>query len=210
MDLLFQAYLVLDAFLIFFFRLPGHALAGFFLGISVLAILCLLLGELTLGLIYLTNAGYYQDMQNRMVKNHNLSIKSILHREKAHYKTFNREANEYFGKVFFSQAALFATSLWPLPFALWWLGMRFNNVGIIELPFTVPLLGDALGYAFFFIPLYIIYRILFSRFKERLPFFSMVARRMQENAETDEEMMSWSDLHDQAKSQETRPGETNP
>ncbi|MEF9438504.1 MAG: hypothetical protein L0922_07150, partial [Candidatus Mariimomonas ferrooxydans] len=61
-------------------------------------------------------------------------------------------------KVFFSRAALFGISLWPVPFALGWMATRFSGIGI-----KVPFSSYLADYLPIFLSLYIISRILFHK-----------------------------------------------
>ena len=153
--------------MIWFYRLADTPIIGFFLGTLVLAGLSVLAGEASRTLVYLWNRDYYEGLQDSMVSMHNTSIKAIGMKDKQSYKLCNKEANEYFGRVFFSQAALFSSSLWPLPFALAWMNTRFS-----EISFPLPGTEFTAGYAFVYIPLFILVRILFGRIRPRLPFWT--------------------------------------
>jgi hypothetical protein len=157
-----------DAALIFFFRLAENSMLGYLIGIAVLALLCVVLGDRTIALAVRFN-GAFLDRDNReLVHMQNKSLLALQARDKASYQACNEIANDSFGKVFFSQLALGASSLWPVPFALQWLSERFGEVA-----FLLPMpLGarESVGYAFTFIPMYILVRILFGKLKERLPF----------------------------------------
>jgi hypothetical protein len=182
-------FLFFDSILIWFYRLPEIPVLGFFLGTTVLAGLSVLVGEATRTLVYLLNRDYYEGLQDSMVSMHNSSIKAIGMKDKTNYKLCNRQANEYFGRVFFSQAALFSCSLWALPFALAWMHSRFSE---IEFPF--PGTELSVGFAFVFIPLFVLVRILFGKIRPRLPFFRRLDRAMKEAANSGEQPMSWGDL----------------
>lgn len=106
-----------------------------------------------------------------MVKSHNLTVEALHAGDTEAYRAVNTVAHEHFGKSFFAGAALGISALWPVPFALAWLALRFEGVPIV----TVPFMERALGYPFVFLSLYIIARVLFSRISHRLPFFRKVA-----------------------------------
>lgn len=190
MELLAQLYLVIDGILIAPFRLFDAPLAGFVFGIAVLAFLSILLGEYTMAGAYLFNRRHFKEQTEEMVRMHNLSIEAIRSKDKESYRATNKWANEHFGKAFFARMALFACSMWPVPFALGWLDTRFAGMGIMELPFT----SWQPGYAFFYIGLYIALRVAFAKLaKPRIPFFNRVVEMMQH--ETDEEVKSWGELN---------------
>jgi len=180
-------YPYLDAALIFFYRLPGHSAAGFYLGTLALCMAAVVIGEATYILAYMLNRRHYETSQDEMVHMHNLSIQAITVKDKASFKAANSLANESFGKTFFSQAALFCASLWPVPFLLAWMSLRFRGVGI-------PFFGATVSYVAVFLPLYILCRFGFSRIKGRLPFFSKAQASMRLTAAKREKLMSWSDL----------------
>ncbi|KUJ96360.1 MAG: hypothetical protein PWR24_1329 [Desulfonauticus sp.] len=185
MSYLLQFYLLIDPLLIFFFRIPKIPILGFYLGNGVLSLICVLLGEITMVLIYRYNKSYFDQLNQEMLQNHTLSIKAILFKSKEHYKAANTLANEAFGKTFFASLALFASSLWPIPFALGWLSFRFNEV-------TFPLWPTSfeLGYVGVFIPIYILIRMLLGKVKKKISWLQIGDSSLEE-----EEILSWQDLH---------------
>lgn len=160
-------YRQIDTALIFFFRLADNPMLGYLIGIAVLALLCAVAGDLTVSLALRINRRFLNDDTAELVRMQNKSLLALRARDKESYEACNTLANESFGKVFFSQLALGASSLWPVAFALQWLHERFAEVSFL-LPFP---LGDrtSVGYAFTFIPMYILLRIGFSHLRTRLP-----------------------------------------
>jgi hypothetical protein len=185
-----QYYLYIDTLLIWPYRLIQSGLAGFWIGTAFLALWCVLLGELSMAAIFLWNREHYAEQTNEMVRMHNISVKAIQAKDKKSFKAANTFANEHFGKAFFAQAALFAVSLWPVPFALAWLAERFGG---IDIP-VIPSLEWSMGYPFFLILLYIVERVLFSRLKPHLPFFARVVRLQREVGRGKQRMVSWSEV----------------
>lgn len=188
---LWSAFLTgMDAVLIFPFRLPANPVAGFYLGNLVLVVWCLLVGEMTKNLVWLLNRSHYERQSEEMAHMHNLSVKAIAAKDKESYKACNKRANEYFGRAFFSQAALFSVSIWPLPFVLAWMHQRFAEV-------LVPLLPAGLyevRYHAVFMILYIPARIAFSRVKKHLPVFSRLETLRRQSEERREKLVAWTDL----------------
>ena len=166
-------YSRLDAFLIFFFRLADNPVLGYFTGIAVVSLLCVVAGEWTISLVYRFNRSFIARINGELVRYQNLSIEALEAGDGESYRAFNREANEAFGKVFFFQVALGSASLWPVPFAMAWLQGRFGDVRF-DLPFGLNLWGGDVGYAFTFLPMYVLVRILFGKIKHRLPYFRKV------------------------------------
>ena len=157
----------LDAALIFFFRLVDNPMLGYMIGIAVLASLCAVIGDMTITLAYRLNGTFFKRDNRELVRMQNKSLLALQARDKESYQACNTVANDSFGKVFFSQMALGASSLWPVPFALQWLSGRFADVAFL-LP--IPLgARTSVGFAFTFIPMYILMRILFGHIRTRLP-----------------------------------------
>ena len=189
-----QVYYRLDAVLIFFFRLPGVPILGYYLGCTVLALACVIVGQLTLAAAFKINQRFIDRDNHKMVRMHNLSVKALLSKDKQAYRSINKEANDAFGKVFFAQIALAISSLWPVPFAVGWLQTRFLDVRF-ELPVSLPVVGDHVGFMFTFLPIYILVFILFGKIKSKLPFFRAIAASLDRYEDEDgEKMIRFSDL----------------
>jgi len=189
MDIASALKLAMDSGLIFFYRLPADPMAGFYLGTVVLAIIAVVIGDLTMGLAYLGNKKHYREQTREMVRMHNLSVKAIQMKDKQSYKASNLWANEYFGKTFFCGAALFSVSIWPVPFALGWMGSRFADVSV-----PLPFVEATTTYIAVFLVLYIMTRISFSRVKMKLPLFKQLHLAVKSGNEQEEQMIRWSDL----------------
>ena len=160
----------LDSLLMAPFQALPWPVPAFWLGCLTLALLCTLVGELTGALLYLLNRSFYAEQQSAMTKAHNLSVDALHSGDKESYLAINRQAHEAFGKAFFAQAALGISSLWPVPFALAWLDLRFEGIPI----HTLPWLDRPLYYPFVLLICYIPLRIVFARLKRRLPLFRRV------------------------------------
>ncbi|MGE0083567.1 MAG: hypothetical protein AB7S75_04030 [Desulfococcaceae bacterium] len=184
--------LQIDSFLIFPFRITDISLLGFYIGTFFLALNCVLLGRLTILGIMRINRAHYGKLEKETVHMHNLSVKAILAKDKNSYRACNKEANEAFGKYFFSQVGLGASLLWPIPFALHWMNMRFQGIS-----FPLPFGTASLNYAAIFILLYILARIVFSRVSAYLP---PVLQAAPENPEK-EKMIQWSDIGEKKENQ---------
>jgi hypothetical protein len=180
-------YIWIDRFLIFFYRLFDSPALGYCFGTAVLCLMCVVLGQLTLAAVFLWNRRRIDDDNHEMVRLHNLSVKALLAKDKSAYKACNKEANEAFGKVFFTQIAMSLSSLWPVPFALAWMQTRFSAV-VFALPVRLPIIGHSVGYLFSAVPIYVLMYFLFGKIKSKLPFFRKVARILAEydHAEGDE------------------------
>lgn len=187
-------YSAIDPFLIAPYRWFASSELSFWIGTAVLAIVCLVVGELALTLVYMTNRTYYAGLNKKMVRMHNVSIQAICSKDKAIFKAANTWANEYFGKVFFSQAALFGVSIWGLPFAMGWLQTRFEGITI----YSIPYFGQPLGYTFVMLTCYIALRFGLSKIRSRIPVLSWLERIRLEDAKSAGIMQSWSDIGNDA------------
>jgi hypothetical protein len=187
-------YQHIDAFLIFFFRLTDIAMLGYFIGCAVLCLICVVLGQLTIAVAFRFNRRFIDSDNQQVIRMHNLSMKALAAKDKPAFKSCNKQANEAFGKLFFSQIALSAASLWPIPFAAGWMQTRFLNVQF-HLPVSLPWIGDQVGYMFTFLPVYVLVYILFGKIKSRLPFFRSMAKILKQyNHRCGERIISISDL----------------
>ena len=185
-----SVYPIIDTLLIAPYRIGLPTVAAFWFGSALIALWCTIAGELSMSLVYIWNRDYYTDLNREMTRMHNISVEAVRHKEKDTFKSANKWANEYFGKVFFSQAALFAVSLWPMPFAMAWMQGRFSGLDI----HTVPFINFGLGYPFVFILSYIIVRFSFSKVRGFIPLMKKIDIMRAEDAEKAGEMTSWSEL----------------
>lgn len=182
-------YEFLDPWLIWAFRVFENPYLGFAFGLFWMCLIATIIGELCMAGAYFLNAKHFAKVNREMVDHHNLSVKAIGCKDKDAWKACNSIANDAFGKNFFAHLALFASSLWVVPFGIGWLFYRFGAVD-----FSVPLIG-AVGPSFVFIPAYILTRYLFNKAKPWLPVFSTIKRKIREN-EGEDHMMLFSDLVD--------------
>jgi len=188
----------LDPYFIWVFRLPETPWIGFALGVAFLCLLTTVIGELSMAGIYFFNKEHFAEHNREMVRHNNMSLRSLLVKNKEGFKALNKRANDEFGKNFFSRIALFGASLWPAFFIMGWLDFRFA-----EVDFTVPWVG-LVGPGFFFVPAYIVTRILFEKNKKRIPLFRSIARKVAENEETDEELMGFKEMEQEAQAMNAR------
>lgn len=173
MDVLRNFLQFLDPGIIWAFRLLSDPWTSFFLGMVYLTLLCVVLGDISSLLVRRMNRKVYGRYRDEMVRHHNLSVEALKSSDKAAYKAVNKQAHEAFGKYFFSQAGAFTLSVWPLPFALAWMELRFGGLPL-TLPFSLPGVGDSVFYPFFFIPIYIAVRISYGRILRRIPFYQRI------------------------------------
>jgi len=191
MEILRNLILALDPFIIWAFRLTDGAWTGFFLGSFLLNLACVIMGDTTSILARRLNRKVYGAYHDEMVKHHNLSVKALRSSDKEAYKAVNKQAHEAFGKYFFSQAGAFTLSIWPLPFALAWMELRFGGIPL-DLPFRIPGVGDSVFYPFFFIPIYIVVRIAYGKLMRLIPLYQRILEWTRHGKGT--EMVSFVDL----------------
>ncbi len=176
----------IDMFLISFYRVFETPIFGYLFGTFCLSLFCVLIGRMTHGLLAGWNRKWIYANQREMVHMHNLSLKALSFKNKAAYKACNKEANDAFGKYFFGQIAMGMSTLWPVPFALAWLDLRFSEV---VFPFSTT--GYSVGYLATFIPLYILANMLFSSIKRQIPVPESAGRN---EGKPVEKMMTLADL----------------
>jgi hypothetical protein len=184
----------IDRILIQFYRFTGLTFLDYLFGTFILALLSLILGELTISLALRYNKGHVDAITDNMVKMNNLSIMALKTRDKKSYKACNDTANDAFGKYFFSMIAYSASALWPAFFSLAWMQTRFSQVEF-PLPYPLEIIMPTLGYFPTFLLCYILARILFKNLRRYLPYFSSVQNQLDAaDREKSERMMTFSDL----------------
>lgn len=169
--------ILLDPWLIAPFRWLPSETAGYFLGIVFLALQCILLGDISATLVTLFNKKYVRKMQHEMDHHHELSEKALLLGDKESFKAVNSQALDAFGHSFSLGAAIFCVSIWPMPFALAWLSLRFIDAPL-ELPFALPLLGNTVQYFPSFLLLYIAARMVYSLIMNNFSWYSGAKARL--------------------------------
>ncbi len=159
-------FLVLDPYLIWFYRLTSHPGLNFFLGTLALAAHALALGEASHLLVRSLIRRHLEETAAKARHYQELSLEALKAGDRAAYEAANRLANEAFGKSFFQQLALSAPFLWPIAVALAWMQYRF-----LELEFPLPGLGLSLGFAGIFILCYVAVYLLWKRLRRLLGLF---------------------------------------
>ena len=182
-------YSFMDAWLMPIFRLVETPIVGFYLGVSVLAAVCVVLGDLTFNVVVRADRTKIKETTDETTKYNNLSIEALQAGDGNSYSACNKMANEAFGRMFFLQLALSTAALWPIPFALSWLQYRFFGV-----EFPLALIPITFSYAGVFIPMYVLVRIMYGRIRPKLPFFKGAAEIFGQLHSESQRMKSWQDL----------------
>ncbi len=177
-NILHTLYTATDLFLISFYRLTGIPILDFMIGTFNLSMLCVVTGELSVSLALKINKRYVDEMTREMTEKERLSMAALRSGDKEGYKALNKEATNAWGKRFFTMVAYSAGILWPLPFAMGWLGSRFADVDFLVAPPLSLAFENGVGYAFIFIPMYILTRILFKYMRPYLPYFKGVQKML--------------------------------
>jgi len=162
---------IIDPILIGPYRLAGDPMVGFLTGTFCLCMVCVVLGELTVSAAIRLNRRHLRDLKREVSRKEQLSFRAYAEGDRSTYTALNKAANDAWGRYFFTMAAYSAGILWPVPFALAWMQTRFQDVDF-ELAFPLNLaFGDAVGYPFVFIPMYVLARIVFKHLRPKLPYF---------------------------------------
>lgn len=172
-----------DPFLIRLFRLTDDPVTGFIIGSFLIAMVCVVVGEVTLSLAIKWNRPHIESLKQEIRRNESLSIQAYEMGDRTSYQALNKAANDAWGRHFFSMAAYSAGVLWPVPFALGWMQIHFARM---DFPVLFPLslvVGETVGYAFVFIPIYILARILFKYLHPWLPYFSAVHKMLNDHSQ---------------------------
>ena len=177
-DFIVNTMLQLDPVLVSFFRWTGFAFPDFYIGVFMLAMGCVVIGEVTLSLALRFNRDHLDGLEKEITHRESLSIQAYQMNDRPGYAALNKAANDAWGKHFFTMAAYSAGMLWPVPFAMAWMNTRFQAV---PFPLPIPLswiFGETIHYPFIFILIYILCRILFKYSRPWLPYFRQVQKML--------------------------------
>ena len=152
----------IDAFLIAPYRWPANPYLGWWLGTGLLALWSAVLGEVTGMIAVRANRRTIRNAFSEASDRHDQSLSALQAGDRDLYKDINSLANEAYGKAFFLQITVAAAVLWPVPLAIAWLQLRFAGLRM-ELPVSIPWLGNQISALFLYMVLYILARILLSR-----------------------------------------------
>ncbi len=154
-----EGLLRIDKILIALFKVTGLHFLDYLIGLLLLSIICVFIGKVTEFMAYRFNRAYLEEYERLMKQKELLATEAYSLRNMLAYKGLNEEAVDYWGRHFFLKGAISIASLWPVPLALYWLGMRFEEV---KIPISWPLNGiweEGVGYLPLFILFYILTRI---------------------------------------------------
>lgn len=174
------AFIWIDTLLIAGYRITGFSFVDFLIGTFCLSFWCVIVGEITVAVALKINRRYFEQLTADVSEKERLSLVAYQTGDKTAYKALNKQANDAWGKQFFTMFGYSAGMFWSLPFAMAWMQTRFAG---IDFPVARPLswiFGDTVGYPFIFIPLYILARIMFKYLRPRLPFFRDIQRMLDE------------------------------
>lgn len=182
-------FLILDPYLIWFYRITGYAPADFVIGTFALALMAIIIGELNISLAYLVARRRIERVTDEAVKYQNLSLEALTAGDKGAYRAANHLANDAFGHSFFMQIAMSAAFLWPAGFCLAWMSQRFA-----DLSFPLPFLPYSLGYIGVFLLLFIAAYFVFKPLKSRIPYFRRIKAMLDASSLSARKLNSFGDL----------------
>ena len=162
-------WILIDPYLIWSYRLTGYGLPDFLIGTFVLAWIALLVGEFTIGAVFLLLRERIDTSTHDARRYQDLSMAALAVGDKNAYHAANKLANDAFGNSFFLQFGLSAAFLWPAFLALAWMGHRFA-----EVEFPILFSEVSLGFIGVFIVLYAGAYLIFRKIKYRLPYLRRI------------------------------------
>lgn len=155
-----------DSLLIWLYRITGNPILDYFLGTFLLCFLAVLVGEITISLVFKANKAHLAQLNDEVERMSRLSREAESQGDEGAYRAINKQGNEVFGRLFFNRFGLGAASIWPIFLALAWMQTRFQD---IDLP--LPWVSWKINYVVFFLLNYIPARVLLGRLKRRLPYY---------------------------------------
>ncbi len=177
MDLLTPYLLFFDPWFIAPFRWLSSPVFGYLLGTAFLGLQCVICGDLSATAVTYSNRKYLRKFQKEMDRHRDLSEQALRMGDKESYKAVNRQALDAFGYSFSLGAAIFCVSIWPMPFVLAWMHLRFADAPL-DLPVHIPFVGSSLNYFSSFLLLYIVIRILYSMVMTRFSWYRGMKARL--------------------------------
>ena len=152
-----------DAFLISLYQLTGNPLWDYLIGTFLLALLTVIVGQITLSLVYRVNREHLERLESRTEQLNRLSSDAMEIGDQRSYKAVNKEASDSYGQLFFNRFGLSAASLWPAFFGLAWMQKRFLQIAI-----PIPWLGLDANYFVMFLIAYLLARIVYGQARKVL------------------------------------------
>jgi hypothetical protein len=162
-------YLLIDSLLIAPYRITSDGFLGFMFGTFVLAWIALLIGEITISVLFLINRRHINKVNADVDHYQSLSMEALKVGDKNTYKAANKLANDAFGKSFFLQMTLSAGFLWPTFLAVYWMNERFADI-----EFPILYTDYSVGFIFVYIVLFIAANLIFRKIKYKLPYFKNI------------------------------------
>lgn len=147
-DFFLQAFLVIDAILVAPFRWFANAQAGFFCGMAVLAVACAVLGRACAAGVARMHRTKRERQDAEIKRHQDLSFSALAAKDRETYLAANHLAQEAYGNSMALSAGRAAALIWPALLVLAWASWRFAGV-------PLPLVGESVGPAAFFLPLYV-------------------------------------------------------
>jgi hypothetical protein len=161
--------MLVDPYMIWFYRLTGYAFVDFILGTLAVAWIALLVGELTASIVFLAGRRRVDAATSEARRYQDLSMEALSAGDKEAYRAANKMANDAFGRSFFMQIALSAAYLWPAFLALDWMSLRFA-----EVEFPLLFSNRSIGFIGVFIVMYVTAYIMLKVIKRKVPSFGRI------------------------------------
>lgn len=168
-------YTVMDSFLMPFFRFPDSPLSGYYLGTFILSLICVAAGKCSTCLALRCNDKKISLDMKEMGHFQTLSIRALKAGDKNGFRACNSIAQDAFGRNFFSNVAIAASSLWPLFIALGWMQHHFERVAFNQIV-SIPWSEYIFGYFTTFVICYVSARFIFNKIKSGFAYTVSICR----------------------------------
>ncbi|WP_038057350.1 hypothetical protein [Thermodesulfobacterium hydrogeniphilum] len=185
-----KIFIIPYKFFYFIFKNPVWA---YFLGTFILSFTALLIGKLLLGFVFYINRSYIKSLNEELIKWYNLSVEALEKKDSEKFHLFNKEANEYFGKLFFLNIAQSISLLVILPFILAWLQFRFGEIKF-PLPVSIPFIGSQANYIFVFLICYLLAWLFYKQIYRFLPIYRKIEKFIVICGDVQKEMKSMAEV----------------
>lgn len=153
-----------DAWLIAPYRWLQWSQASFLLGTTLLALYCVLIGQVCLLVMDVLQQRRREKFEHDAHRHSDLALQALLVQDKDAYLAQNTLAKDAFSQSMSLAVGRMAASLWPALVALAWMDLRFRDVPL-ELPFALPGVGTIVFYPFPFVLIYVALRLILARLR---------------------------------------------
>ena len=146
----------IDALLIAPFRWPDDPMLGFWLGLIVLLVITLGIGEISRRLAHRLTGKIEGSARRELVKYHELTMSALRSGNGDAYRAVNRLATSSLDRTWGLGMTKTLAMLWPAFLAAAWLHARFDGVVVSEIPLVHVEISALFAFGIAFVALWLL------------------------------------------------------